>query len=540
MRLKFRNLAVIAVAAGVMAACADSLEVKNLNNPDLERVYGSATGIEGVVGTLFRTYHQGVAAAEGLNSQSKAFALESYGQVANFGMALRGGYPRIPIGNARGNQVTVGNNNNWSSLSRLMRTGTAAVQAVDRFTVTGTLGSPEQNRRARAFGFFVNGLAMGTLALGYDSVAVATPALASTIIPELIGYQAAMDTALRMLDSAQAIAEAGIQDIPAEWMASGAVVSPARFIQIIRSYRARLRANVARNDTEAAAVNWTLVAADAAAGITSNVTVALNSSTGWTSGLDASTFQTSASWHQVSLMYIGMADTSGAYQAFIAQPYATRIGMNVLIRTPDLRWPQGETRTAQVADQGALEVPAAGQYIINRAPANDQPDLSNVFGTSQYDHRRWKSISNANGVGTYVFLAKAEIDLLRAEALIRAGDFTNASPLVNATRTAAGLPAFNATSAADLAPGGAACVPRLPNGTCGNLLEAMKYEKRMETQLLGYMQWFNDSRRWNDLIGGTPLQWPVPNQEMDTRNKPFYNMPATGTLPAAAVGTYGF
>lgn len=68
----------------------------------------------------------------------------------------------------------------------------------------------------------------------------------------------------------------------------------------------------------------------------------------------------------------------------------------------------------------------------------------------------------------------------------------------------------------------------------------MKYEKRMETQLTGYMQWFLDSRGWGDLIAGTALHWPVPNQEMDTRNLPFYDMPSTGTIGAAAVGTYGF
>ena len=113
-----------------------------------------------------------------------------------------------------------------------------------------------------------------------------------------------------------------------------------------------------------------------------------------------------------------------------------------------------------------------------------------------------------------------------------------ALPLVNASRATAGLPPF--VSATALAPGGVSCVPKLPNGSCGTLREAMKYEKRMETQLIGYMQWFNDSRGWGDLISGTSLHWPVPFQEMQTRNQRFYNMPAVGTIGAAGVGTYGF
>jgi hypothetical protein len=125
--------------------------------------------------------------------------------------------------------------------------------------------------------------------------------------------------------------------------------------------------------------------------------------------------------------------------------------------------------------------------------------------------------------------------MLEAEALIRTGNAPAAMAVVNASRVQHGLAAF--TDPAGLAPD---CVPTLPNGTCGTLLEAMKYEKRMETQLTGYMQWFVDSRGWGDLIAGTVLHWPVPYQEMDTRNQAFYNMPGTGTLPAAGTGTYGF
>ncbi len=540
MRTKKLLLGVVALAVAGLTACSENLITSNENNPDLDRVYSNPADIEGVVATLYFTYHQSTqGAAEGLNSQSKAMSLESYGQVANFGMNLRGLVPRVPIGNELGNQVATGNNNNWSSLSRLMRTSSVAVQAVDRMlTNGGTMGSAAQNQRARAFGFFVNGVAMGTLALGYDSVHVVTPKTSQSDIPQLSSYAVAMDSALRMLDSAIAIA-AGGQQIPAIWISGGfADMSITQFQQLARSYQARFRANVARTPTERAAVNWTQVIADATGGITSNHSVTLsNAAGGWSSSLDAGTFMTSSSWHQVSLMYIGMADTSGAYQAFAtATPYTAKIGMNVVVQTPDLRWPRGNDRPTQNTNSPS-PLPA-GQYISNRNPGGDQPDNANPFGTSQYDHRRWWSINQANGNGTMVFMPKVEMDMLAAEGYIRTGAAASALPLVNASRAAAGLPPYAA--ATDLAPGGAGCVPRLPNGTCATLLEAMKYEKRMETQLIGYMQWFNDSRGWGDLIGGTALHWPVPYQEMQTRNQAFYNMPAAGTLGVAAVGTYGF
>jgi hypothetical protein len=545
MRFKLRNLGVLALAVGTMAACADNLQVTNLNNPDLGRVYADPSGVEGVVSTLFRSFHQQTqGTAEGLNSQSKAMALESYGQVANFGMALRAGIPRVFINNNRGNQVSGGNNQNWSQISRLMRNAATVAQAVDAYLArSATLGNAARDQRARGFAFMVNGLAMGTLAMGYDSVAIATPQTPTAAIPVFITPAAAVTEALAVLDSAIAIfssptAAGGEGVIPADWM-GGYSYTQAQIVQVIRSYKARFRANVARTPAERAAVDWALVAADAAAGITSDVRIDLSGATGWSSSLDAGTFQTSASWHQISLMYNGMADTSGAYQAFIAQPYQTRVGMNVVVQTPDTRWPRGNDRATQFANSG-LPLPA-GQYIANRDPGQDQPDNSNPWGTSQYTHHRWFPIANNNGNGTYSYLTVAEINMLRAEALIRQGggaNLTTAMGLVNDSRTANGLPAF--TDPAGVAPGGQGCVPRLPNGSCASLLEAMKYEKRMETQLTGYMQWFLDSRGWGDLVVGTALHWPVPFQEMDTRNLPFYDMPSAGTLPGAAAGTYGF
>jgi hypothetical protein len=499
--------------------------------------------VEGVVSTLFRSFRQNTqGSAEGLNSQSKAMALESYGQVANFGMALRAGIPRVFINNNRGNQVSGGNNVNWSSLSRLMRNAATVAQAVDAYLGRGaTLGNAARDQRSRGFAFMVNGLAMGTLAMGYDSIAIASPSTPTSAIPVFISPQAAVTEALAVLDSAIAIFSAptaagpdGI--IPADWM-GGYSYTQAQIVQVIRSYKARFRANVARDPsaTQLGLVDWAAVATDAAGGLTSDLRIDLSGATGWSSSLDAGTFQTSASWHQMSLMYSGMADTSGAYQTFIAQPLATRVGMNVVVRTPDTRWPRGNTRAEQFANSG-LPLPA-GQYIANRDPGQDQPDNSNPWGTSQYSHHRWFPIANNNGNGTYVFMAAAEVAMLRAEAEIRraGGNPTTAMNLVNASRTAHGLVAF--TDPAGTAPD---CVPRLPNGNCASLLEALKYEKRMETQLTGYMQWFLDSRRWGDLVVGTSLHWPVPFQEMDTRNLPFYDMPSAGTLPGAALGTYGF
>ncbi|MFL5479236.1 MAG: hypothetical protein ACJ79X_09475, partial [Gemmatimonadaceae bacterium] len=179
-------------------------------------------------------------------------------------------------------------------------------------------------------------------------------------------------------------------------------------------------------------------------------------------------------------------------------------------------------------------------YFRNRPPGEDTP--ADPWGTWFYDNWRSWAIRATGGNAPYVMYPVVENDMLAAEGYIRAGNFVAAMPLINKSRTRAGLPALTAISAlTDQVPGGNACVPRVPQPptftttACGNIMEAMKWEKRTETDLVGYSEWFIDSRGWGDLAQGTALEWPVPYQELFARIKPSYT-----TSGVAAKGTYGF
>ena len=192
--------------------------------------------------------------------------------------------------------------------------------------------------------------------------------------------------------------------------------------------------------------------------------------------------------------------------------------------------------------RGAL--PPAGRYFKNRTGL-DQP--ADNWGTSQYDWYRPQAWYNASLLGPYLLFTKAENDLLLAEAYIRLNQVALAAPLIDITRTAAGLPALTGviTTATQPVPGGVSCVPRVPQGPnytsagCGTILEAMKWEFRLETMFTGYCLSYVSGRGWGDLPEGTAIHWPVPWQEMDTRNHPFYNLGGVGKLGGSARGTYG-
>lgn len=129
-----------------------------------------------------------------------------------------------------------------------------------------------------------------------------------------------------------------------------------------------------------------------------------------------------------------------------------------------------------------------------------------------------------------------EMKALIAERDFRAGDFAAVATFVNETRATHGL---NATDAAGT---NTSCVPKLPNGTCGDLWEMFKWEKRLETQFTGPLRsgWWLDGRGWGDLMRGTILHFPVPYQDMQILLKQPYNYGGVGGSFGAPVGTYGY
>lgn len=553
MRTLLRHSA-LAASLVVVAACANKgiLDVPNLNNPDVARTYATPAGVESVISSTFRQVWGAMVSCTGcINTQAHNFSLENYSELNNFSMNIRSIIPRGPIGNERNGAATGDNYAAFRDLSKATRSAANGMQALQRLVDASAanpknaLGSKAQDARARAFGFFSLGWALGGLSLAYDSAAIVTAATLPDDIPGLSGYKDVGAAALKMLDSAIAAATSGDATngangfpLPSTWI-NGNALTQAQFVALSRAQKARLRAGIARTPAERAAVDWNAVIADAQAGIAADFQIVLSVSAGWSGGGPYDTGQMyNQGWHGLTNLMMGMADTSGAYATFIATPLASRDG-NFLVRTPDLRFPQGATRAAQQADT-PLPLPTP-RYIQNRPSGDDVPQSG--YGSSNYDYRRWKPVNAASGNGPWTQIAKVEMDMLIAEGQIRAGNFAAASVLIDAARAKHGLPSIGAiASATQQIAGGSACVPRVPQGPayntvgCGTIMEAMKWEKRLETMYsCAYMCWFTDSRGWGDLPEGTANQWPVPYQEMDARIQPFYGMAGS-----TAKSTYGW
>ena len=549
---KVRFISAGLLAAAAMVACVENpLDVKNSNQPDVSKVYGSPRDVETIISHLYQQLWNAQQANTGIGVQTMVMSFESHSGLANFGLGARAGIPRGTISNALGNANQTENFQDYDGLQRNTRSAANAVAAVYAFNkASNTIGSPARDARAKAFGYFNIGYGLGNVALIYDSAAIITPLTPSSEIPPLSSYKDVMAAAISMLDSAIAISSSadatngtGGFPIPGSWLGGGttADMTLAEFQKMVKSYRARFRANVARNPAERGAVNWDAVISDTQGGITADQIVTADVSAGWSLGW-RNQLAVDATWSQMTPMILGMADTTRAYDAWLATPLTQRTPF--LLRTPDKRFPSGETRAAQTAVTGNVRGGTpAGSILYYRNRPSGEDTSAEPWGNWFYANWRFWGARANGGNGPVIAFSVAENDLLQAEGQYRKGNLAAAAALIDKTRVRAGLPALSGvvTTTSAQVPGGNACVPRVPQGpsftttACGTMFEALKWEKRVETAFTGYAQWWLDSRGWGDLVEGTALEWAVPWQELFAR----LNQNAYTNTNRAAKGTYG-
>lgn len=539
-----------------LAACKADLGVPNINNPDIDRALARPGDVESFI---LGSYGQMQQASFGVNGSIMpsllTMSFENASGLANWGMGPRSAMPRAAIANSRGNPYEAENLVQYARLPRAARVAANGVVALRKPGFT--IGSVASDQRAMAFAYLVMGTANGNLALVYDSVSVVTPEddISQGAPANLLGYAEGMVIALQQLDSAIAISgRAPGYTLPVTAI-NGTLFTSAQVSQIARGWKARLRAGVARSPVERAAVDWNAVIADAGAALPGDLNITMSAAAGSVWTIATAQHEVYDTWTQQTPMIVGMADSVRAggtacaagdcYDAWLATPLNSRY--RITIRTADQRFPPGETRDAQRTSSGAGNFPSpprANLYFRNRRPTDPTGE---AFAVSFYDFYRYQDFWNTFN-GPMPVMTRAEMDLLMAEGYIRTGDFANAMARINLTRVARGNlpPLTGITSATAPISTLGSCVPRVPQppafttAGCGNIMEAMKWEKRMETILTHLGAWFIDSRGWGDLPEGTPLHFPVPFQEMDARAKPSYNLGGVGGTGGAARGTYGF
>jgi len=532
-----RLLAVAALASLAITGCAD-LSVQNPNDPDRERTFQTASDIENLIAGGYRTWWS----ISGSNSRPgpilMTLSYQHSATAANFGMVEFSSWPKSRTHHLAADQFHSQNvGNAWVDAWRAVSVAVEGLKTLDE----GTLElPPDRLVRARAYGFFMLGLAHATVASLYDQGYIYDPSVEIEDVT-LHPYPEVWNAAEAYFGQAIAEAQAGpMATIPSTWMSRS--VEADQLVRLIHSYRARFRAAMARTPEERQAVNWDAVLSDIDNGITDTWFIDQNPGSEFAGGT-----ATSASvnifrlgpWGQMSYQYLGMADQSGQFQRWFAMDPWDRhplLGEDdpFLIVTPDERFAQGSTVEEQRENEGSL-------FHISRGPGGFaaqwvRPDRGS-FRWSYYRYHAlddWANNATPENRHDFPEIRIEEMNLLRAEALFRNNNLAGAADIINQTRTAAGL---NATDAAGT---NTDCVPRLPNAQCGDLWEMLKWEVRLETMYTGLFMapWYFHHRGWGDLTEGSFLQLPVAARDGEILGIEL--SPYGGTFPfAAPVGTYG-
>jgi hypothetical protein len=496
------------------AACAD-LDVTNPNEADRGKAIRTPLDVQSLVsGSFAQWYASAHHATNGPSMLLSAQAFQHSSSAANFGMLSYPALPRFQTQNTVTHQDYVNIAGAWNGNYRALAAIADGLRAINSDTVVRAGLGADNVRRVRAFGKFVQGLAHANIAVLYDrgyrvdeTVTTIDEGGQAVLLGEPLTSQALMTQAIAYMDQAIAQATGQTWTIPESWMSVN--VSAANLVRLANSFKAEYRAANARTPQQRAAVNWAQVIADINAGITGTFNV--NQSyiyNNWLGGQYNTLYINAPTFTSMNYMIHGMADQSGHYQNWLARSIPERhpnqagtppTGVDpFIIITPDLRFPQGATFAAQANNDGT-------KFFYLGSSLWSQPGR----GTWRWSYYAPQEVGNDYPLTASPLINKPEMDLLKAEAHYRLGQLPEAVAIINTYRTAAGL---NATDVAGL---NTSCVPKLPNGTCGNLLEMLKWEKRLETFLMGpYMSgWFFDSRGWGDLYEGTELEFPIPEQE---------------------------
>lgn len=547
------------IALAALGACDKQLTVANPVSPNAKQALSSPADLEQFLGSYYKRWHTGIyGTSSNVEAMAAVQSFETFSTLSNNCIGQRVGIPRAGNDNSPGNLCTPEQKNAYAVENEVQRVASSVLKQI--ITPGYTLGSPAEDARGKAFAQFLRGLALGTLAETYDSTAIIDETTDVVDPGKMQGYKdvaaasvAALQKAIDFANESAAASGGGGFPLPAAWIPSSTNFTAAEFIKLAHSYRARYNAGWARNPAERAAVDWTSVIADAQAGITADHDNITNTVGGpidnW-----RSTFDGPGSYQTQPAFIIGMGDVSGAYAAWTALPLASRGVPQFHMVSSDLRLPQGNSRADQQADFPISSCSAAStkckRYIANRASASDLTAQIG-WGASEYDFNRFHSwATSGDGTsrnGKVVFFTLAELNLLEAEGHIYKSEFAQAAALINKTRVAnGGLPPITAFDNTSPVPGGSdACIPKVPKAlqgpvVCGNMMEALKWEKRLETENTHWLAWFVDSRGWGDLPEGTPVHWATPYNDLQVRGLPVYSVGGSNPTGAAAKGTYGW
>ncbi len=511
----FTSCAALILIVVLISGCHIDLAIKNLNAPDRARALRNPGDVEKLLVSSFKSFYYALTTYDGAGMMLTTMADYGSSSWGNSGMRDMSSEPRVAWNNDPSYVYAYALKYFWDDMYGAISSANDMLISIKDgmkfYEVSSTGDTVYNTNRNKAWAKFMQGIAYGWLSLLIDKAFLVDEDTDLEGDIPASGYKEVLDFAIKKLNDCINICSANTFTIPDDWAPQSggghAVIDQDRLKRLCYSYIARFTAAVARNKTERDAVDWSSVKTNAEKGIQDDFGVYNDWQIWWVSwGLQW--MIADQSWMKVDYRLIGPADTSGAYDAWLATDVQQRNVFDVLSYDRRVH-PAGDPH-------------ADGKYFYYT------PDVFFRISRGTYHFSRYNCKKTLNvhdtGTGWVTLLSTRELDLLKAEAELRLGNAQAAADLINKTRTTIGeLPAATTANV------GAVTDERKWNGS---LWAMLKYEKGMETVAEAFGIPLTDRRGWQELPKGTPLQFPIPGAELELLMMDNYTFGGSGEYAA--------
>jgi hypothetical protein len=510
---------------GVLAACQD-LDVTNPNNPDRARLERDPQLVQTIIASayaqLFDFWHDDYPAWV-----LPTMADEFTSGFLDFGIHDMSKEPRLAFNNSPIYSELEINLDPWQKSNAVLSALADALIVIEDGTVVRDAGV-DVTTRAVAFAKLMQGITLGQLAMVLDSAYLLDENLElqppPAPPPPLAPSSEVLALAIEKLEEAIAITDTANFTLPADpWLfVSGYTDNDVA--QIAHMFAARFLASYGRTRAERDAAPWDEVLFHAERGITRDLAPNAVPERLFHDFRRVAARQrtiTPGDFARMDYWLVGPADSTNGIITWV-----NRATLDA--RTPFTMATKDRRIQPKTVIVAADTAPLFGKYFGHHRATIWAASRGIYHRTFYFYHRFGRG--NTWETGPQLVLTVTERNLLRAEALIRLGRAADAVPLINVTRVANGELDPVTIDGPPNVPG---CVPRKirpgpMQGQCGSLWDALRYEKRVEGAGIDQTTAFLDARGWQSLVVGTPLQFPVPAQELQLREQPIYSYGGVG------------
>ncbi len=509
--MRFRTiLGAALVGVTVLAGCQD-LDIVNPNQPDRERAITNPADVEALVIGSWPLYWGRIMTSSSSYNAMPTIADVMTATYANNASLKLSSEPRVAFQNSQQAEEHGIARYQWYDWYELVSNANDALAAIEggMEIVNEDLGI-NTTTQTKALAKLFQGTGLGYISLLFDQMVVVTE---DTDIEEpdalaLKPWEEGLEAALDALDEAIVLAgQVGTWYNGGAWTTlwEGIPVVTADMVkQVANGTAARLIVLSSRGIEGKSGVDYARLQGYLANTITEDWMhgVSLNGQRAsyWYRYRNSnSTFQGRSDYY-----FIGQADVSGNYQAWINTPITERD--RFLITTPDRRLTAGSPESD-------------GKYFEYVSDIRGFRPERGLYHFSYYQWDRYIEPNSSYRVGSIPLMTVDEMRLYRAEAALRAGNTSLVAELINVTRVGNGeLPPVTANGV----PQADDCVPQTKTGACGSLEQALHYEFLMELQGINMLQPYLMRRTFGTLTPGTFIHLPVPARELETLGLDIY------------------